>query len=216
VASSADAGPLARNPRGRRLRGLVARGAHAPAHDAIERLLRAHRAAHPRADLESLHTTVIGPGDELLQVLIRTEAMHSAAEHGIVARLRDDGGRTARRVGTPAARRSDDLEWLRRLVDWQQDAPDPGQFLESLRHDLSDHDHRPAPPAGCRGRPAGGRLGAPRGRQGPGPHAGGRLPGPRRRRAALRNPRRLLRSRRRDAGLPASVVHQLLSTPHPG
>jgi len=51
---SADAGPLARNPRGRRLRGLVPRGAPAPGRDAIEPLVRAHRAAHPRADLVML------------------------------------------------------------------------------------------------------------------------------------------------------------------
>jgi GTP diphosphokinase / guanosine-3',5'-bis(diphosphate) 3'-diphosphatase len=96
--------------------------------------------AMPKFNLyQSLHTTVIGPRDELLQVLIRTEAMHSAAEHGIVARLRDGGDRHARRVGTTVGR-PDDLEWLRRLVDWQQDAPDPLLFLESLRHDLSDHE----------------------------------------------------------------------------
>jgi GTP diphosphokinase / guanosine-3',5'-bis(diphosphate) 3'-diphosphatase len=97
--------------------------------------------AMPKFNLyQSLHTTVIGPHDKLLQVLIRTEAMHSAAEHGIVARLRDGGGRAGKRAGTAVVGPPDDLEWLRRLVDWQQDAPDPGQFLESLRHDLSDHE----------------------------------------------------------------------------
>jgi GTP diphosphokinase / guanosine-3',5'-bis(diphosphate) 3'-diphosphatase len=96
--------------------------------------------AMPKFNLyQSLHTTVIGPQDKLLQVLIRTEEMHRAAEQGIVAWLRD-GGRNARRAATPAAGRPDDLEWLRRLVDWQQDAPDPLLFLESLRHDLSDHE----------------------------------------------------------------------------
>src|SRR6266508_3570699 len=97
--------------------------------------------AMPKFNLyQSLHTTVIGPHDELLQVLIRTEAMHREAEHGIVARLRDDAGRNGKWEGTVAVGRPDDLEWLRRLVDWQQDAPDPGQFLESLRYDLSDHE----------------------------------------------------------------------------
>jgi len=97
--------------------------------------------AMPKFNLyQSLHTTVIGPHDELLQVLIRTEAMHRAAEHGIVARLRDDAGRNGKWEDTAAVGRPDDLEWLRRLVDWQQDAPDPGQFLESLRYDLSDHE----------------------------------------------------------------------------
>ena len=97
--------------------------------------------AMPKFNLyQSLHTTVIGPHDRLLQVLIRTERMHAAAERGIVARLRADGGRHARRVGAAPVGRPDDLDWLRRMVDWQQDAPDPGQFLESLRYDLSDHE----------------------------------------------------------------------------
>jgi GTP diphosphokinase / guanosine-3',5'-bis(diphosphate) 3'-diphosphatase len=96
--------------------------------------------AMPKFNLyQSLHTTVIGPQDKLLQVLIRTEEMHRAAEHGIVARLRDSGGRNGRRAGAGAGR-PDDLEWLRRLVDWQQDAPDPLLFLESLRYDLSDRE----------------------------------------------------------------------------
>jgi len=96
--------------------------------------------AMPKFNLyQSLHTTVMGPHDRLLQVLIRTEAMHLAAEQGIVARLREDGG-GAKREWAPAGGRPDDLDWLRRLVDWQQDAPDPGQFLESLRYDLSDHE----------------------------------------------------------------------------
>jgi GTP pyrophosphokinase len=93
--------------------------------------------AMPKYNLyQSLHTTVIGPGDKLVQVLIRTEEMHRAAEHGIATRLRDGAGRS----GVLAGGRSEDFEWLRRLVDWQQDAPDPGEFLESLRHDLGDRE----------------------------------------------------------------------------
>ncbi len=95
--------------------------------------------AMPKFNLyQSLHTTVIGPRDELLQVLIRTEGMHRIAEHGIVAHLRDTGGRGARRVAEPAGR-PDDLDWLQRLLDWQREAPDSREFLESLRYDLSDH-----------------------------------------------------------------------------
>jgi guanosine-3',5'-bis(diphosphate) 3'-pyrophosphohydrolase len=97
--------------------------------------------AMPKFNLyQSLHTTVIGPHDELLQVLVRTDEMHRTAEHGIVAYLDHNGGRQAKRLRKPAGGRPDELEWLRRMVDWQQDAPDPGQFLESLRYDLSDHE----------------------------------------------------------------------------
>jgi guanosine-3',5'-bis(diphosphate) 3'-pyrophosphohydrolase len=100
--------------------------------------------AMPKFNLyQSLHTTVIGPGDELLQVLIRTKAMHRTAEHGIVAFLRDTDGRRARRTGKregEPAGRPDDLDWLRRLLDWQREAPDPREFLESLRYDLSEQE----------------------------------------------------------------------------
>jgi GTP pyrophosphokinase len=98
--------------------------------------------AMPKFNLyQSLHTTVIGPHDELLQVLIRTEEMHRTAEHGIVAFLdHNNGGRHAKRLRKPPGGRPDEPEWLRRMVSWQRDAPDPGQFLESLRYDLSDHE----------------------------------------------------------------------------
>jgi GTP diphosphokinase / guanosine-3',5'-bis(diphosphate) 3'-diphosphatase len=97
--------------------------------------------AMPKFNLyQSLHTTVIGPHDALLQVLVRTEEMHRTAEHGIVAFLdHNHGGRQAK-LRQPAGGRPDELEWLRRMVSWQRDAPDPGQFLESLRYDLSDHE----------------------------------------------------------------------------
>jgi GTP diphosphokinase / guanosine-3',5'-bis(diphosphate) 3'-diphosphatase len=60
---------------------------------------------------------------------------HRAAQHGIVAYLRDAGGHA--RPGGPGGRPGD-LEWLRRLLDWQRDAPDPREFLDALRHDLTD------------------------------------------------------------------------------
>src|SRR6266540_5750473 len=94
--------------------------------------------AMPKFNLyQSLHTTVFGPRDELVQVLIRTESMHRTAEHGIVAYLRDPGGGHAEHPGGPGGRPGD-LDWLRRLLDWQREAPDPREFLHSLRHDLTD------------------------------------------------------------------------------
>jgi len=100
--------------------------------------------AMPKFNLyQPLHTTVIGPRDELLQVLIRTEDMHRIAEHGIVAYLRETSGRHARRTGGREGEpggRPGELDWLQRLLDWQRDAPDPSEFLESLRDDLSDRE----------------------------------------------------------------------------
>ena len=89
---------------------------------------------------QSLHTGVIGPGDEPVEVHIRTEAMHRTAEYGVVAQARE-AARSRRANGQgDATGNSDDLVWLHRLLDWQRAVSDPGEFLESLRSDLSDHE----------------------------------------------------------------------------
>jgi GTP pyrophosphokinase len=89
---------------------------------------------------QSLHTTVIGPTEEPVEVHIRTEAMHRTAEYGVVAQAREAA--RSRRAGGQAdpAGNADDLVWLHRLLDWQRAVSDPGEFLESLRSDLSDHE----------------------------------------------------------------------------
>jgi GTP pyrophosphokinase len=90
--------------------------------------------ASPKNNLyRSLHTTVIGPDDRSVEVLIRTEAMHRAAEYGIVANFRYPGG-AAREAGSTG----NQLGWLRRVLDWEHDAADSAQFLESLRCDLAE------------------------------------------------------------------------------
>jgi guanosine-3',5'-bis(diphosphate) 3'-pyrophosphohydrolase len=88
---------------------------------------------------QSLHTTVIGPTEEPVEVHIRTEAMHRTAEYGVVAQAREARSRRAAGHGDAAAN-PDDLVWLHRLLDWQRAVSDPGEFLESLRSDLSDHE----------------------------------------------------------------------------
>ena len=88
--------------------------------------------ASPKFNLyQSLHTTVIGPGSEPIEVLLRTEEMHRIAEYGIVAHYRRGD------PGQPDARRRE-LEWLYRLLDWQSEAISPTDFLASLRCDLSE------------------------------------------------------------------------------
>jgi GTP diphosphokinase / guanosine-3',5'-bis(diphosphate) 3'-diphosphatase len=84
---------------------------------------------------QSLHTTVIGPGGKPVELQIRTWGMHRRAEYGVAAhwkykeesifgtRVKDGSG--------------PDMAWLRQLVDWQREAADPAEFLESLRFDLA-------------------------------------------------------------------------------
>ncbi|WP_405105988.1 HD domain-containing protein [Micromonospora sp. NBC_01405] len=88
--------------------------------------------ASPKNNLyRSLHTSVCGPKNRTVEVLIRTEEMHRAAEYGIAADFRSP--RTA-----GAAARAQQLDWLRRVLDWEQEAADPAQFLQSLRCDLAE------------------------------------------------------------------------------
>ncbi|WP_006246661.1 RelA/SpoT family protein [Mycolicibacterium tusciae] len=95
--------------------------------------------AQPRFGVyQSLHTTVVGPEGKPLEVQIRTIDMHKTAEYGIAAhwRYKEAKGRN----GLPAnyaAAEIDDMAWMRQLLDWQREAADPGEFLESLRYDLA-------------------------------------------------------------------------------
>lgn len=79
----------------------------------------------------SLHTTVIGPEGKTVEVQIRTYEMHREAEYGIAAHWRYKQQNVGGKAGP------DDLGWLRQLVEWQRETEDPGEFLESLRYDLS-------------------------------------------------------------------------------
>ncbi|PZF99375.1 RelA/SpoT family protein [Micromonospora deserti] len=89
--------------------------------------------ASPKNNLyRSLHTSVRGPKDHTVEVLIRTEEMHRSAEYGIAANFRFP------LAGGGAAARAEQLDWLRRVLDWEQDAADPAQFLQSLRCDLAE------------------------------------------------------------------------------
>ncbi|MEO5873902.1 MAG: HD domain-containing protein [Streptosporangiaceae bacterium] len=90
--------------------------------------------AIPRFNLyQSLHTVLIGPDGDLLDVIIRTRAMHEVAEYGLVAHVRqaETGAATVEAV---SARH--DLAWLARLLAWQSDAPS-AEFLDGLRTDLA-------------------------------------------------------------------------------
>ncbi|MEU9116942.1 RelA/SpoT family protein [Streptomyces sp. NPDC048483] len=97
---------------------------------------------------QSLHTTVIGPSGKPVELQIRTFDMHRRAEYGIAAhwkykqeavagtsKIRTD---IPKGVGKGAGQDTvNDMAWLRQLLDWQKETEDPGEFLESLRFDLS-------------------------------------------------------------------------------
>ncbi len=85
----------------------------------------------PKANMyQSLHTTVIGPEGERIEIQIRTEEMHRFAEYGVAAHwLYKDGKQL----------KGKDLEhfsWLRQILDWQKVESDSREFMRSLRFDL--------------------------------------------------------------------------------
>ncbi|MBL1116689.1 RelA/SpoT family protein [Streptomyces sp. 110] len=94
---------------------------------------------------QSLHTTVIGPSGKPVELQIRTFDMHRRAEYGIAAhwKYKQEAVAGASKVRTDVPRKAgkddaiNDMAWLRQLLDWQKETEDPGEFLESLRFDLS-------------------------------------------------------------------------------
>ncbi|MEY3582563.1 MAG: pyrophosphokinae [Actinomycetota bacterium] len=82
--------------------------------------------AMPKFNLyQSLHTTVIGPGGKPIEVQIRSRDMHQRAEWGVASHWSYKDGVA-----------SSDIDWLNRIIDWQDEVSDPRQFLESLKTDL--------------------------------------------------------------------------------
>jgi GTP pyrophosphokinase len=79
---------------------------------------------------QSLHTTVIGPYGERMEVQIRTEEMHRNAELGIAAHWKYKEGDV--RDHEP----DDEFAWLRQLLEWHRDLADPHEFLDIVKVDL--------------------------------------------------------------------------------
>jgi GTP pyrophosphokinase len=87
--------------------------------------------AMPKVNMyQSLHTTVIGPKGDPVEIQIRTWEMHRLAEEGIAAHWLYKERKTGK------DRLDESLVWLRQLLETQQDMKDPREFMDAMRIDL--------------------------------------------------------------------------------
>ncbi len=83
---------------------------------------------------QSLHTSVIGPYGERIEIQIRTQEMHRIAEEGIAAHWKYKEGKISEEADDKR------FTWLRQLLEWQRDLTDNAEFIESVKVDLFPHE----------------------------------------------------------------------------
>ncbi len=81
---------------------------------------------------QSLHTTVIGPGRQRIEIQIRTHDMNRVAENGVAAHWKYK----ERISGSIAPEDAEKFGWLKELANFQRNLKDPAEFLESVKIDL--------------------------------------------------------------------------------
>lgn len=89
--------------------------------------------ATPKANMyQSIHTTVLSPTGDIIELQIRTEEMHRTCEYGIAAHWRYKMGNVK-----PDKNFDEKINWIRRWIEWQQDLTAPREFLEGFKTDVN-------------------------------------------------------------------------------
>jgi GTP pyrophosphokinase len=89
--------------------------------------------AHPKPNMyQSLHTSVIGPSGDFMEIQIRTEEMDKIAKEGIAAHW-------AYKEGAKITQQdASNFKWLKQLVVWLQELKDPKDFLDTIKDELTE------------------------------------------------------------------------------
>ena len=85
-------------------------------------------------DYRSIHTTVVGPGRQRVEMQVRTQAMHAIASNGIAAHVFYKEGRT--HEGAAMTGESRAFQWLRRTIESLAEGSSPEEFLEHTKLEL--------------------------------------------------------------------------------
>lgn len=89
--------------------------------------------ATPKANMyQSIHTTVLSPTGDIIEIQIRTEEMHRTCEYGIAAHWRYKMGNVKQDKNF-----DEKINWIRRWIEWQQDLTAPREFLEGFKTDVN-------------------------------------------------------------------------------
>ncbi|MCA9539328.1 MAG: bifunctional (p)ppGpp synthetase/guanosine-3',5'-bis(diphosphate) 3'-pyrophosphohydrolase [Myxococcales bacterium] len=83
-------------------------------------------------DYQSLHTAVMGPEMERIEIQIRTREMHNTAEFGVAAHWSYKEGK----IGLTTKGADAHFAWLRQLLEWHRDLKDPTDFMQTVKVDL--------------------------------------------------------------------------------
>ena len=87
--------------------------------------------ATPKENMyQALHTTVICNGGQPLEVQIKTTEMHQVAEYGVAAHWRYKEGRAS------DLKFEEKMTWMRQLLEWQREAAETEDFIESVKQDI--------------------------------------------------------------------------------
>ncbi len=86
----------------------------------------------------SLHTTIIGPEEKIVEIQIRTKQMHEENENGIAAHWLYEQNRLGTKTRQPAKKMAEEVKWVQQLRRWQENfmPANSEEFLQAMKIDF--------------------------------------------------------------------------------